>query len=200
MSATMARQGGRVQLEQSDMHLASNVAEMPNGGYLRAAPEKMQYVTKKPCADVREEKKWGVKCPWPRIVKVAIERHLQCFVKTKWTDAFLPTMAPQRIHRPTGGAEDRVHFHPTDTDSRHQNRRHHRLARHLRHPVTMRELYVPKSMIYHLVMCIHIHLFPVLSFSILMHMPRIDSTIQISIQICWLIKEYPLVSTLSAVW
>jgi len=49
-------------------------------------------------------------------------------------------------------------------------------------------------------MHIHIYLFPVLNFLLLMHLPRIASTIQISIHICWLMKEHPLVSTLSAVW
>jgi len=34
MSATMARQGGRVQLEQSDMHLALNMAKMAKEGFV----------------------------------------------------------------------------------------------------------------------------------------------------------------------
>jgi len=37
MSATMARQGGRVQLEQSDMCLAMDMAKMANGEFSRAA-------------------------------------------------------------------------------------------------------------------------------------------------------------------
>jgi len=37
MSATMARQGGRVQLEKSDMRLALNMAKMARGGFSRAA-------------------------------------------------------------------------------------------------------------------------------------------------------------------
>ena len=39
MSATMARQGGRVQLEQSDMCLALNMTKMAKEGFLRAAIE-----------------------------------------------------------------------------------------------------------------------------------------------------------------
>ena len=39
MSATMARQGGRVQLEQSVMHLALNMAKMANEDFSRAAIE-----------------------------------------------------------------------------------------------------------------------------------------------------------------
>jgi len=57
MSVTMARQGGRVQLEQSDIRLALNMAKMANGGFLRAAIEETQQLIKKPHAEVREEKK-----------------------------------------------------------------------------------------------------------------------------------------------
>jgi len=42
MSATMARQGGWVKLEQSNMHLALNMAKMAKGGFLRTAVEKMK--------------------------------------------------------------------------------------------------------------------------------------------------------------
>jgi hypothetical protein len=60
MSATMARQGGRVQLEQSDMRLALNMATMAKEGFSRAATEETKYLIKKPRAEVREEKKRGV--------------------------------------------------------------------------------------------------------------------------------------------
>jgi len=76
MSATMARQGGRVQLEQSDMHLALDVAKMSKEGLSRVTIEEMQFLIKRPCAEVREEKKWGVEFPGDRMVKAAIERHL----------------------------------------------------------------------------------------------------------------------------
>jgi len=56
MSATFARQGGQVQLEQSDMCLALNIATRAKGGFLRATIEKTQQLIKKPRADVREEK------------------------------------------------------------------------------------------------------------------------------------------------
>ena len=39
MSATMAREGGRVQLELSDMRLALNVAKMAIEGFSRAGIE-----------------------------------------------------------------------------------------------------------------------------------------------------------------
>jgi len=56
MSATMARQGGQVQLEQSDMHLALNMAKMAKERFLHATIEEMQQLIQKPCAEVQEEK------------------------------------------------------------------------------------------------------------------------------------------------
>jgi len=56
MSATMARQGGRVQLEQPDMRLALNMVKMVKGGFSRAAIEEIQQLIKKPPTEVLEEK------------------------------------------------------------------------------------------------------------------------------------------------
>jgi len=75
MSATMARQEGRVQLEQSDMRLVLNMAKMAKEGFLRAAIEETKYLIKKPRAEVREEKKRGVEFPGHKKVKAAIQRH-----------------------------------------------------------------------------------------------------------------------------
>jgi len=75
MSATMARQGGRVQLEQSDMRLALNMAKMAKEDFSRAAIEETKYLIKKPPAEVREENKWGVEFPGHKKVKAAIQRH-----------------------------------------------------------------------------------------------------------------------------
>ena len=52
MSATMARQGGRLQLEQSDMWLALNMAKMAKDGFSRAAIEETKYLIKTPRAKV----------------------------------------------------------------------------------------------------------------------------------------------------
>jgi len=60
MSPTLARQGGQVQQEQSNMHLALNTANMAKGGFSRALIEETQILMKKPCAEDREEKKPGV--------------------------------------------------------------------------------------------------------------------------------------------
>jgi len=62
MSATMARQGGQVQLEQSDMRRALNVAKMAKEGVLHATIEEMQYLMKQPVSESpkREEVgSWG---------------------------------------------------------------------------------------------------------------------------------------------
>ena len=60
MSATMARHGGWVQLEQSDMCLALNMAKMAKGGYSGAVIEETQQLIKKPHAEVRDEKQQGL--------------------------------------------------------------------------------------------------------------------------------------------
>ena len=52
MSATMARHGGWVQLEQFDMCLALNMAQMAKEGLSRAAIEETKYLTEKPHAEV----------------------------------------------------------------------------------------------------------------------------------------------------
>jgi hypothetical protein len=76
MSATMARQGGRVQWENSDMRLALNMAKMAKEGFSYATIEETKYLFKKPRAEVREEKKWGVEFPGHQKVNAAIQRHL----------------------------------------------------------------------------------------------------------------------------
>jgi hypothetical protein len=74
MSATMARQGGRVQLEQSDMRLVLNMAKKAKEGFSRAAIEVTKYLIKKPHSEVRDEKKRGVEFPGYNKVKAAIHR------------------------------------------------------------------------------------------------------------------------------
>jgi len=75
MSATMARQGGRVQLEQSVMGLWLNMAKMANEGFLLTAVEETEHLITNPRAEVREEMQQCVKFPWHRKVKAAIQRH-----------------------------------------------------------------------------------------------------------------------------
>ena len=73
MSATMARQGGRVQLEQSNMRLALNKAKIAKEGFSGTAIQQTKILMKKPCAEVRDEKKRGVEFPGHQDVKAAIQ-------------------------------------------------------------------------------------------------------------------------------
>jgi len=75
MSATIARQQGRVQLEQSDLRLALNMAKLTNEGFSRTRIDEMKYLIKKPRAEVREEGMRGLKSPGHKEVKAAMERH-----------------------------------------------------------------------------------------------------------------------------
>jgi len=89
MSATGARQGGQVQLEQSDMRLALNMAKIAKEGFSRASMEETQQVIKTQRAEVREEKMWGVVVPGHNKVKTAIEGH-PAMVRENQTDGGLP--------------------------------------------------------------------------------------------------------------
>jgi len=199
MSARKARRGDQVHLELSDMHLALNMAKMSQGGFRTTLPREHNTWLWNPVP--KSEKRW---CG--DLSLLGIERWRlcwkdtwRCFVNTTWMDALLAEMALRRICRHTGGAKNQLHLTPTISDSRHQNQRHLCLQFNLHHPVRERELRFPKSIICYPDMCIHTLLFPALNFSISMHMPRIASMIPISIQTCGLMKEHPLVSTLSAV-
>jgi hypothetical protein len=68
----MARQAGRVQLEQSDICLALNVAKVAKEGFSRATIEETQYLIMNPCAKVQEEKTRGVEFPGDKMVKATI--------------------------------------------------------------------------------------------------------------------------------
>jgi len=90
MSATMARQEGRAQLEQSDMRFSSNMAKMANQRFSCAAIEETQQGIKKPRAQVREDIRWGVELPVHQKVNAAIERH-PAMVYNNPTDCRLPS-------------------------------------------------------------------------------------------------------------
>jgi len=75
MSPIMARQEGQVQLEQSDMRLALNMAKMAKEGFSRATIEETKSLMNKPCPQVSEEKKRGFEFPGYKEVKAAIQRH-----------------------------------------------------------------------------------------------------------------------------
>jgi len=87
MSASIARSGGRVQLEQSNMRLALNIATMAKGGLLGTAIEKTQTMINKPRTEVRDVMKWGVQFPGHRQLKTAIESYL-AMVHEKVSDGY----------------------------------------------------------------------------------------------------------------
>jgi len=89
MSGTMARQGGQVQLEQSDMRLALNMARMAKGGFCRAAIDETQFLIKTPRSEVREEKTRGFEFPGGINVKAAMER-IPAMLQENQMDSCLP--------------------------------------------------------------------------------------------------------------
>jgi len=192
MSATMARQGGQVQLEQSDMRLALIMAKMAKGGFLRAGIQETQQLILN-LAPKFENRRCGVLC-FPGITRGTgqCKDIQQWFVTIKRTAAFLGKIAQQRIHRHAGGAKAQVHLH--------HNGRHLGPQCYLRHLMTVRELDGPKQKVCHPDMLIYIHRFPALDVSILIHLPRIAWAFKILFHICWLMKVHRQVSTLSAAW
>ena len=75
MLATMARQGGRLQQEQSNVHPAWNMAKIAKCRLQRAAMEP-QVLISKPHAEVQEETMRGVAFPGHNRVEAVIERNL----------------------------------------------------------------------------------------------------------------------------
>jgi len=74
MSASMARQGGRVQLEPSNMHLAMNMAKMSKGRFPNSVIEHTQSLNSNPCTEVWEENNRGVEFPSHTMNKAVIGR------------------------------------------------------------------------------------------------------------------------------
>ena len=89
MSPTMAREGGRVQLEQCDMGLALNMAKMAEGQFSCATIEETECLIKKPWGEDRKMKKWGVEFLGHIQAKAVIERHLAMLQKDQM-DGYLP--------------------------------------------------------------------------------------------------------------
>jgi len=184
MSATMARQGGWVQLEQSDMRLALNMAKMAKWGFSSAAIEETQQLIKKPRAEVREAKKRGVEFAGHNKLKAAIERH-PAMVRENQTDGCLPcpnstANNPQTRWRSKGQGAPPPRPVPPWPESP---------------PVPSDDKEcsemegMPPAFLY-----IHTPL-PNGRF-----LPRIACPVKISFQICWLMMVQSQVSTLSAQW
>jgi len=72
----MARQRGKVQLEQSDMRLALNMVYLDKGGFSCTAMEETHHVIKNSRDEIRKDKKWGAEFRGYKIVKAAMVRQL----------------------------------------------------------------------------------------------------------------------------
>jgi len=75
MSARTARQVGRVQLEQSDMRLATNMAKMCKCQFSHTTIHETQYRIKNPDAEVREQMEWCIELPGYQQFNAVIARH-----------------------------------------------------------------------------------------------------------------------------
>jgi len=193
-------QGGQVQLEQLDMRLAFDMAKMARRGFSRASIDDTQQLIKKPRSKVWGDKKHGVDIPGRNNVKAAIERHLailrqnhraRCLPSQTATANNLQTCwrckgtgAPAPGWRRHSTPEPTPPLSETPTAPAGNNFRAQR-SQFINLPAGY--TYSPTSL-------------PSAEFSLLMYLPRIASMIQILFQICWLMKEHPLISTLSAVW
>jgi len=102
LSATMARHGGRVQLEQSDMRMGLNKAKMATGWFLRGTIEETNYLIKEPRAEAQEEMKQGVESPGHTSMKAAMERH-PVRLHQNHMDECLPCQNSTAMNMLTGG-------------------------------------------------------------------------------------------------
>jgi hypothetical protein len=73
MSATMARHRGHVQLEQSDIRRALNMAKIAQRECSHTTIEHTQFLIKNHCTEVLEEKNRGVEFLAHNKLKAAIE-------------------------------------------------------------------------------------------------------------------------------
>jgi len=85
----MARRGGRVEPEQSNMLLTVNIAKMAKGGFSCAVVDEMLYLIKKPRAEAGLERKRAVEFPGLTKVNAVIKWH-QAMLRQNETDGCLP--------------------------------------------------------------------------------------------------------------
>jgi len=75
------------------------MAKLPKGERLCSSVQKLQYLLKKHCANVREENKWGVEHHGHGQVKAAMKCAQLWFVEIKWTAAIITKLAKQTFSR-----------------------------------------------------------------------------------------------------
>jgi hypothetical protein len=88
----MARQGGRVQLEQSNMCLTLNLARLANAEISRTAIKETQYLVKMSRAKAQEPKKWGVEFSGHKHVKAVIQTQPAMLCQNHTSE--LPSLKP----------------------------------------------------------------------------------------------------------
>jgi len=89
MSAIMAKQGGWVQLELSNMHLAYKKAEIAKEGFSCATMEEMQYQIKQLCSKLQEQEKRSIEFSGHQMVNGTMER-LLAMVRENQTNSCIP--------------------------------------------------------------------------------------------------------------
>jgi len=160
MSATLARQAGRIQLEQSDMCHIWNRSKMAKGGYSRAAIEETQQLIKEHRTEVKKWRSEVLTLPGITRWRLWSKDTWQLFAKIKWMAVLLVEMAPHEIDRYDGGAHARVHLH--------HDWRHLGPERHQHHLMMKR---APKQKVCHPHICIYTICFPAHNFCQGSHMP-----------------------------
>lgn len=160
------------------MCLALNMAIMANGGFMYAAIEQTQFLIKISCSHDQEEKICGVVFPRCRKVTAAIEKHpaMICEIQTDGRLHFQNGKAtnPQTCCRckETGAPPPQLMPLPLA------------LPPAPPWPLAGREFKVPKPNVWHPNMCIYILHSHMQNYSLLLHMPRITSSIKNLFQIC----------------
>jgi hypothetical protein len=158
------------------MRLALNMAKIARGGFSRAAIEETQQQIRKPRAEVRDGKKWGVEFPRNKLVKPLIEWH-PAMVYTNQTDSCIPCHNGTARHPQPRGRCSQTGAPPLEP------------AAALPRTLPLPRRHWRKSTLwngqYAIQVCIYILCIPILNFSIIMHLPRIESAIKSFFQIRW---------------
>ena len=145
MSATMARQGGQVQLKHSHTHEPLIMANLAKGVVSHAVVDETQYLINEPRSKVRELTMRGVEFPGHKMEKAARDRHPAMLPQNHTAGCLICQNSTTNICRHAGDAKEQVYLGPTNSDSRLQKRHHLCLENHPPHQVTLPELNTPKS-------------------------------------------------------
>jgi hypothetical protein len=174
----MARQGGQVQLELSDMGLAMNMAKIATGVLSHPTMKEMQQLIKKACGDVRDEMKQPVLFPGDNKVKAGIKRR-PAMVRENQTDGCLPGQNGTPKHPQTNWRRKDMGVPPPPSQHAPPRPGMPRAP----HGDSER-IESTKTECCHPDMCIYLLCLPAIDVSILIHMPRIACATKILFQIC----------------